>query len=128
MEFEQALQVYVKPPKFIEQEAAGLFAIVEGQFVLGKITVSYTRFYQCFYFLLAALVSHLPMKIRAGKDYDGLNEAVLHLVESSKPEQLVGKPSSRLSVLQRMVAKVSVGEDFSGTNLSAVYQPISPQC
>ena len=61
------------------------------------------------------------MEILAGKDYDSLKDAVLHLVESSKPElfegllqpeQLVGKPSSCLFILQRTAAKVSVGEEF----------------
>ena len=121
MEFEQAFQVSVKPPQFTEQEAAGWFAIVEAQFALAKITVSSTRFYQCLSSLPAALVSRLPMEILAGKDYDSLKDAVLHLVESSKPElfesllqpeQLVGKPSSCLSVLQRTAAKVGVGEEF----------------
>ena len=81
----------------------------------------FTRFYQCLSSLPAALVLRLPIEILAGKDYDILKDAVLHLVESSKPEliesllqpdQLVGKPSSCLSVLQRTTAKVGVGEEF----------------
>ena len=61
------------------------------------------------------------MEILAGKDHDGLKDAVLHLVEIFKyelidsflqPELLVRKPSSRLSVLQRTAAKLRVGEEF----------------
>ena len=83
------------------------------------------------------------MEILAGKDYDSLKDAVLHLVESSKPElfesllqpeQLVGKPSSCLSVLQRTAAKVGVGEEFVRhkfiSSLPANITPVPPpaQC
>ena len=79
------------------------------------------------------------MEILAGEDYDSLKDALLHLVESSKPElferllqpeQLVEKPSSCLSVLQRAATKVGVEKEFVRhkfiSSLPATFTPVLP--
>jgi len=113
--------VSIKPPQFSEQNASGWFAILEAQFQLGRLTSSSNKFFQCLSAMPPSLVTRLPPGVLEGHDYEELKAAVLGLVESSKPEifesllrteQLVGRPSACLSVIQRAAEKVGVGNDF----------------
>jgi len=113
--------VSVKPPEFSEQNASGWFAILEAQFNLAKVTRESTQFFQCLSALPASLVSRLPSNLITEQKYTELKDAILGLVERSKPEifesllrteQLVGKPSVCLSVMQRTASKVGVGDEF----------------
>jgi len=114
-------QISIKPPQFSEQNASGWFAILEAQFQLNRLSSNTSKFFQCLSAMPPSLVTRLSPSTLEGHDYTELKAAVLGLVESSKPEifesllrteQLVGRPSACLSVIQRAAEKVGVGHDF----------------
>jgi len=118
---QQASHVTVKAPQFSEQNAAGWFPILEAQFALANMSNTTTQFYQCLSAIPPSVVLRLPGEVVSGRCYEDLKKAILNLVESSKPEifesllrseELVGRPSACLSVLQKTAAKVGIGEDF----------------
>ena len=115
-------RVSIKIPQFSEATAIGWFSIIEAQFALSNVNNPTTKFYHAISGLPAEVIAKLSSAIHVEKDYDRLKEAILSLCERSKPElfeallrkeEVIGRPSASLIVLQQTAKKIGCGEDFN---------------
>lgn len=121
MATEELAHFAIRVQPFISSNANSWFCILEGQFALGKITNSETKYYYALCALPPELISRLPQHILAVKDYDQLKTEVIARTEESKPElfekliaeqPMAGRPSDQLHELIRIASRLGINDDL----------------
>ena len=117
--------VSIKPTEFSDSNAVGWFAILEAQFVLGRVKVSSTKFFHSVAALPASVVGRISPEVLGKQSFDALKEAVLSLLERSKPElfeslmrseALVGNPPLVWQQFRKLQLKSVWTRNSSGTS------------
>ena len=117
----QCATVTVKVPPFMENSVSNWFLVVEAQFKIAKIVSSETKYYHLIGNLPTSVLDRLDQETLTKPDFKTLKAALIDKYEKSKPElfrkmlenkTMTGKPSTLMSELQAIGAKVGVGDEF----------------